>query len=234
MSPALTIENLRVSYGATVALTDVTMTVERGEMLGVIGPNGGGKSTLLKAVLGLAPVESGRIDVLGKPQKEGRGAVGYVPQFAKMDKRFPISVGEVVMTAAMKGKGIHPFFRYSKAHREKARQALERVGAAELFDRQISQLSGGQFQRMLIARALALDPELLLLDEPTASIDAESSAHIYQLLHGLAGQMTIVLVSHDLHAVAENATKVAQLNRTLRYFGPPTEGMMEWEVCRHG
>jgi len=227
---AVETHDLTVMYDNTTALKNVSLAVEQGELAAIIGPNGGGKSTLLKVLLGLARPTSGSFSLFGGVQNE---VIGYVPQFAGMNKRFPISVGEAVMTSRMKGKKFHPFFRYKKEDKEAAYAVLERVGAAELFDRQISELSGGQFQRMLIARALATEPRLLLLDEPTASVDPESTAGIYELLQSLSGKMTILLVTHDVTAVAGFASKVARLNTELQYYGPPTENMKCWEVCCH-
>lgn len=218
-TPALHIEGLTVRYGQTTALSNVCMDVEEGAFLGIIGPNGGGKTTLIKAILGLVPRESGTIEVFGKEKGAG-SAMGYVPQFSAVDRGFPISVNEVVMTAFLKGP-LHPFFRYSQEHRKKAEENLKRVGILELKDRQISQLSGGEFQRMLIARALATDPKILLLDEPTASVDPSSRQQIFELLSELNKSVTILLVTHDMMAVASQVSTIACLNRSLVYHGEP-------------
>lgn len=217
--PALHIEGLTVRYGQTTALSNVCMDVEEGAFLGIIGPNGGGKTTLIKAILGLVPRESGTIEVFGREKGLG-SAMGYVPQFSAVDRGFPISVDEVVMTAFLKGP-LHPFFRYSQEHRKKAEENLKRVGILELKDRQISQLSGGEFQRMLIARALATDPKILLLDEPTASVDPSSRQQIFELLSELNKSVTILLVTHDMMAVASQVSTIACLNRSLVYHGEP-------------
>lgn len=218
-APAIHIEGLTVSYGRNPALVNIDLDVARGEFLGVIGPNGGGKTTLLKAILGLVPKDSGHIAAFGS-EKDVSRHMGYVPQFSAVDRSFPISVLEVVMTAYLKGP-LHPFFRYSPKHREAAAAQLQRVGLQELGSRQISQLSGGEFQRMLIARALASEPEILLLDEPTASVDPASRQHIFELLAELNKSVTVVLVTHDLMAVAAQVTTIACLNRTLVYHGEP-------------
>jgi zinc transport system ATP-binding protein len=219
-TPALEINNLSVYYRSTPALTNLRLTVAPGEFLGIIGPNGGGKTTLLRAILGLVPSASGsEIKVFGKSPRSARG-IGYVPQSAQLDRAFPISVCEVVMTAFLKG-GAHPLFRYSDEHRKSAKALLERVGIADLADRHVSQLSGGEFQRLLIARALAVQPQLLLLDEPTASVDPSSRECIYDLLAELNQSMTILLVTHDMLAVSSFVTSIACLNRTLIYHGQP-------------
>ncbi len=217
---ALKIEKLCVNYRHTKALTDVCLDVHEGEFLGVIGPNGGGKSTLLKAILGLEPISSGHISIYGGADGKNRELIGYVPQFSLVDRAFPITVQEVVMTALMKG-GLHPFFKYTSSHKEKAMTQLQRVGIAELAERQISELSGGEFQRLMIARALAAEPKILLLDEPTASVDPASRAKIFELLAELNRIMTIVLVTHDLMAVASQVSDLACLNGTLVYHGAP-------------
>lgn len=217
--PALRIKNLSVRYGRNVALTDVCMDVAEGEFLGIIGPNGGGKTTLIKAILGLVPKDSGTISVFGT-EKKYTGLMGYVPQFSAVDRNFPISVKEVVMTAFLKGT-IHPFFRYSAEHGRLAEKQLERVGILGLKDRQISQLSGGEFQRMLIARALAAEPRILLLDEPTASVDPSSRQQIFELLSELNKEVTILLVTHDMMAIASQVSTIACLNRSLVYHGEP-------------
>lgn len=216
---AIHIENLSVAYRNAVALTNVCLDVVEGEFLGIIGPNGGGKTTLLKSILGLVPVRSGKISVFGAGKHTPRG-IGYVPQSSSVDRAFPISVLEVVLTSFLEGP-IHPFFRYRPEHRKRAMELLEKVGIAELAQRQISQLSGGEFQRLLIARALGSSPKILLLDEPTASVDPSSREHIYELLAELNKEITILLVTHDMMAVSSQVTSIACLNHTLIYHGEP-------------
>jgi zinc transport system ATP-binding protein len=220
MKIAIHIENLTVYYGETPAIKNVCMDVNQGEFLGIIGPNGGGKSTLLKAILGLTPIMSGIIQIYGKKLNKNRALVGYVPQFATMDRRFPISSLEVVLTGRIK-PGLSPFMKYSNTDKAIAYEQLKRVGIERLANRQISALSGGEFQRLLIARALTINPEILLLDEPTASVDASSRDQIYHLLEDLNKEMTIVLVTHDLLAISSKVRKLACLNGSLVYHGEP-------------
>lgn len=217
---AVQIDNLSVYYGQTPALTNVCLEVADGDYLGIIGPNGGGKSTLLKAILGLAPVAEGTVQIYGKSPEKSRALVGYVPQFAAMDRRFPITMFEVVLTGRLK-QGLTPFFRFTVKDKEIAHELLDRVGIASLANRQIAELSGGEFQKMLIARALAVNPRILLLDEPTASVDAVSRDQIYGLLAELNKDMTIILVTHDLLAVSSQVHKLACLNGRLIYHGEP-------------
>ncbi len=179
-----------------------------------------GKSTILKAILGLVPISSGNVRIYGKSVQENRTLVGYVPQFTVLNRKFPISLFEVVLTGYLK-KGLTPFYRYSRNDKEATYTLLERVGIARLANRQIAELSGGEFQRMLIARALAVNPKLLLLDEPTASVDAASRDQIYNLLSELNKKMTIVLVTHDLLAVSSRVYQLACLNGYLIYHGEP-------------
>lgn len=217
---AVHIDNLSVYYGQTPAIAGVCLDVEDGEYLGIIGPNGGGKSTLLKAILGLVPPSSGTVQVFGNVAGGKSAMVGYVPQFAVMDKSFPITVIEVVLTGRLKS-GLSFNFKFSSTDKKIAHQLLERVGIADLADRQISELSGGEFQKMLIARALAVNPKLLLLDEPTASVDAGSRVQIYNLLEELNKNMTIIMVTHDLLAVSSQVRRLACLNGSLVYHGEP-------------
>lgn len=219
-TPVIHIENLSVNYGQTPALTGVCLDVAEGEYLGIIGPNGGGKSTLMKSILGIVPKASGKIELFGDSFEKSKGKVGYVPQFSSLDKKFPISVREVVLTGCIK-KGLSPFYRYSAQDKAYADSLLEKVGIAGLANRQISALSGGEFQKMLIARGLAVKPRLLLLDEPTASVDAKSREQIFMLLSELNQSMTILLVTHDLLAVSSEVKRLACLNRELIYHGEP-------------
>ncbi|MBN7772183.1 ATP-binding cassette domain-containing protein [Clostridium aminobutyricum] len=217
---AVKIENLSVYYGQTPAIIDASFDVEEGEFLGIIGPNGGGKTTLLKAILGLTPISSGTIEIYGKKISKNRKLIGYVPQIAAMDKRFPISVLEVVLTGRL-NQGLSPFFKFQSKDKESAYEALKKVGIEHLANRQISELSGGEFQRMLIARALTVNPKMLILDEPTASVDAASKEQIYNLLGELNKEMTIILVTHDLMTVTSQVNKLVCLNEKLVYDGKP-------------
>jgi zinc transport system ATP-binding protein len=215
---ALCIENLTVKYGETLAIAGVCLNVEVDEYIAIIGPNGGGKTTLLKTILGLVTPTCGSIDIFGKkPGKTGQ-LLGYVPQISTLDKSFPITVHEVVLTGRLNPK-LSLFHKYTQSDMGKADELLERVGIYRLKDRMISDLSGGEFQKMLIARALAVNPKLLLLDEPTASVDASARDQIFSLLNELNNSMTIILVTHDLLAVSSHVKSLACLNRELVYHG---------------
>lgn len=217
---AIRINNLSVYYGQTPAITGVCFDVVDGEYLGIIGPNGGGKSTLLKAILGLVPLTSGDVQIYGKAPEKNKELVGYVPQVISIDKRFPITLLEVILTGRIK-TGLSPFFRFTNSDREIAYELIEKVGLQGLENRQISRLSGGEFQKMLIARAITMNPKLLLLDEPTANVDENSRNQIYNLLEELNRNMTIVMVTHDLFAVSSKIGRLACINDHLIYHGKP-------------
>lgn len=216
--PAVAIRSLSVRYENTSALTDISFSVADGDYLGIIGPNGGGKTTLLKSILGLIPVEVGHIEVYGHEPGTAKKLIGYVPQITMLNHRFPITVRQVVLTGKLP-EGLPLLHRYTIEDRKRADELLHQVGIAHLADRQIGQLSGGEFQRMLIARALAVEPKLLLLDEPTASVDPRSRTQIFELLQELNRRMTIILVTHDLMAVSSYVTSMACINTQLVYHG---------------
>ena len=213
----LRLENISVSYGPHIVLQDINLTVEEHDFLGIIGPNGGGKSTLLKVILGLVKPYSGLVRVLGDAPEKSRSLIGYVPQTSNYDRDFPVSVQDVVMMGRYGRAGL---FRYYNAKdRAVVLQALQEVGMLEHASTQIGQLSGGQQQRVLIARALAAEPRLLLLDEPTASIDTAMQTELYELLERLKKQMTVIMISHDIGAVSVFVDKIACLNQRLFYHG---------------
>jgi len=217
--PAIEISNLYVAFDSNLALENINLTVEKGDFLGIIGPNGGGKSTLLRTILGLIVPERGTIKVLGHSPQEKHEQIGYVPQYILFDRYFPVKVGEVVLMGRLgKRKG----FSYSRQDRLIAEQAMQRAGVDHLKNRQIGELSGGERQRVLVARALASEPSILLLDEPTASVDPGFQVTFYELLAELNENMTIILVSHDISAVSRYVKRLACLNRRL-YCSDSTE-----------
>lgn len=216
--PALRFRDVSFSYGRVPVVEEVDLTVERGDFLGVIGPNGAGKTTLLRLALGLLQPDRGRIEVLGTTPERARGRVGYVPQRARFQADFPIRVEDVVLMGRLGGLG--PGTGWTDADRSAAARALERVDLEPLARRPVGALSGGQLQRTLVARALAMEPELLLLDEPTASVDTRIGREIYRLLDRLTDRMTVVLVSHDIGVLSREVSTVACLNRELYHHGP--------------
>jgi len=213
MTDAIHIENLSFSYGGPLVLEKVNLRVPEGEFLGIVGPNGSGKSTLLKLILGMLSPDEGRVTLFGRPPVEGRRLVGYMPQITHFPRDFPINVEETVLLGRL-GKAPAVGF-YRKRDREVAEQVMRDVEIWDLRKRPIGTLSGGQFQRVLIARALAGEPQILILDEPTANIDMRSEMDIFDLLRQLNERVTIIVVSHDIGFISRYIHRVACLNRTL-------------------
>lgn len=217
---AIDIRNLSVSYGNIVALQDINLKIAYGDFIGIIGPNGSGKSSLLKSILGLVKISRGEISILGKKPQEARSQIGYVPQAAHIDRQFPISVREAVLMGRL-ATGTPVFHRYVAKDLQIVDHYLELLEIADLADRQIGQLSGGQLKRVLVARALVVMPRILLLDEPTAGVDAHSSSDIYEILRDLNRDITIIIVTHDTMAVSSYLKSIACINQTLFYHGDP-------------
>lgn len=213
----LSLSHVSFNYGETPALEDVSLSVQKGDFLGVIGPNGGGKSTLLKLMLGLLQPSKGTVEVCGKAPEHSSQQMGYVPQHTSFDRHFPINVWDVVMTGRLSRS--HLLRPYTNADKAKAREALKTVAIEGLSERPIGELSGGQQQRALIARALVRDPSILLLDEAMAAVDPTGQEEMYHLLDELRQRMTIVMVSHNLSAISTYVDKVACLNQRLYYHG---------------
>ena len=211
------LEGVWVQYNGVPILEGINLAIEQDDFLGIIGPNGGGKTTLLKVILGLISPSHGKVSVLGKPPEKSRSKIGYVPQHNLFDRDFPINVWDVVLMGRYGKSGL--FRRYSSEDRRATQDALQTVGMLDYKDRQMGKLSGGELQRIFIARALVAEPKLLLLDEPTASVDPAMQTEFYELLEKLKKQMAIVLVSHDISAVSIYVDKLACLNRQLHYHG---------------
>jgi zinc transport system ATP-binding protein len=194
-------------------LDDVSLRVEPNDFLGIIGPNGGGKTTLLKIILGLLSPQQGTVRVFGQPPARVRTRIGYVPQHAAVDASVPATVLDVVLTGRLSRSSWGAW--YGRSHVEAALEALRQTETADLADRAIGTLSGGQRQRVLIARALAADAQLLLLDEPTAGVDAHMERSMTDLLHRLNERLPLVIVSHDVSFVSSHLKRVACLSRRL-------------------
>ncbi|NTU59324.1 MAG: ABC transporter ATP-binding protein [Chlorobiaceae bacterium] len=211
--PVIVCDRLCVELGGTSVLLGVSLSVYEGDFIAVLGPNGGGKTTLLKTILGLVKPTSGTVTVFGEPPGHATGRIGYVPQSMFFDREFPISAWDVVLMGRLSRKKLMQ--RYNSADRRKVAEALEITGLSDLGSRRIGALSGGELQRVLIARALAADPDLLLLDEPTASVDPEMKTTIYDLLDRLRERHTIMLVTHDTGTIGRHVSRIACLNCSL-------------------
>jgi len=215
MKNILEIKNLSFAYDGDTVLEDISLTVNKYDFLAIIGPNGGGKTTLLKLMLGVLQPQKGEISIEGKSPVDARSLIGYVPQNTNVNIDFPIKVIEVVLMGHVGGK--RPFWGYGKDEISCAMGSLKEVGMEAYAKRKIGDLSGGQRQRVMIARALCANPDILILDEPTSSIDARGQKEIYSLLKELDKNITVVVVSHDITVILEYATRAAYVNKQLTY-----------------
>jgi zinc transport system ATP-binding protein len=225
------LEDVWVHYDSLPVLEGINLSIKSNDFLGIIGPNGGGKTTLLKVILGLIKPSRGKVTVMGQPPEKGRRFIGYISQFNLFDRDFPISVFDVVLMGRYHQTGL--LRRYTEEDKLAAAEALKAVGMLDYKDRQIGRLSGGEQQRVFIARALATNPKLLLLDEPTASIDPDMQAEFYELLDRLKEKMAIVLVSHDISAISIYVSEIACLNHQLFYHGSKEVSAEELEKSYH-
>lgn len=241
------IRDLTFSYGATPVLEGVNLSIPAGEALCIVGPNGGGKTTLLKLILGLLRPTQGTLRVFGEPPGRACRKVGYMPQYLQFDALFPVTVQDIVLMGRLGGEGLAGWLGwYTRADRLAALEVLEDVGMADFRYRRFATLSGGQRQRVLLARALVTRPELLLLDEPTANVDSAAEARLGAILQQLRSRMTVLMVSHDLGFVSGIVQHVVCVNRTVvmhptgrlsgemiesLYGGEPLRAVLHGEQC---
>ncbi len=211
--PVIELEKVSFSYDGLPVLEDVSLTVHEHDFLSIVGPNAGGKTTLLKLIMGLIRPTSGTVRVFGQRPPKVRSRIGYMPQHASLDPLFPVNVMDVVLMGRL-GHGKR-FGIYGRADREAAAEALQMVEIYDIRRRFFSALSGGQRQRVLIARALVSDPELLLLDEPTSNVDAAVETGLFEILDQLNQKITVALVTHDLGFVSCYVKSVACVNRRV-------------------
>ena len=209
---AIKIRDLSFAYDDIQILCNVRLDIWRGDSICIVGPNGGGKTTLIKLILGLLSPDRGTIRIFGRSPEAERQRIGYVPQYAKYDPQFPISVLDVVMMGRLAGTLRN---RYSPEDRDRAMAALGQTGLTDLAARPFASISGGQRQRTLIARALASGGEILILDEPTANIDHESEVRFLDLLKGLNERMTILMVTHEVGFASSFFKRIACVNRQV-------------------
>ena len=241
-TPLIEIKNLSAGYDSRTVLRNVNLTVYDRDFLGIIGPNGGGKTTLIKCILGLLKPTAGEILYSDKrfvASDKQRGTaqrpalttnrsvlkMGYLPQYNSIDRKFPITVEEVILSGLSSQKSL--ISRFTATHREKARQVIARMGLEGLEKRAIGALSGGQLQRALLGRAIISDPALVVLDEPSTYIDKRFEARLYELLAEINHDCAIILVSHDIGTVLQQVKSIACVNETLDYH-PDTGVSEEW------
>lgn len=235
-SPIIEIKNLSAGYDNRTVLHDVNLTIYERDFLGIIGPNGGGKTTLIKCILGLLKPTAGEILYhTDSPSPEVAGSqclplntrlsMGYLPQYSSIDRKFPITVEEVILSGLSSQKPLAS--RFNTRHREKARHVIARMGLEGMEQRAIGALSGGQLQRALLGRAIISQPDVVILDEPNTYIDKRFESQLYSLLEEINRQSAIILVSHDIGAVLQNVRSIACVNETLDYH-PDTELPPDW------
>ncbi len=224
MSKVVELQNIDFAYSDVSILKNVSFSVKSGEFIGIIGPNGGGKTTLLKLIMGILSPDKGSIYVLGSIPSHTISQVAYVPQGLRFDRQFPISVMELVLSGRLSRL---PWYGiYGSADKRAAEEALDLVGMTAYSRQPFGSLSGGQAQRALIARALVAEPQLLLLDEPTASVDAQAEALIYSILKQLQKKITLLMVTHDLRAAIDIVDRVLCVQGGVL-------SLLPQEVCEH-
>jgi len=214
-SKVVEISNVSKKFGKLSVLHDINLIVNEKDLMAIIGPNGGGKSTLIKIIMGILTPDTGEVKIFDREPKKSRKLMGYLPQHVAFDPDFPINVFDTVLSGRYHGL----FKGYKKSDEKAVKKALKNVEIYKLRDRQINEISGGQMQRVVIARSIVREPKLLLMDEPMASIDPEMQNSFYKLLSRLNDKMTIILISHDVGAVSAHVDKIACLNRELFYHG---------------
>lgn len=213
--PIIQIEHLSAGYDEKQVLHDVNLTVYADDYLGIIGPNGGGKTTLMRLILGLKEPSNGVIRYFKDGKEVKDITMGYLPQYNTLDRQFPISVYEVVLSGLSKGKGL--FSRYTKAQHQQVSDTLERLQLDDMKDNPIGTLSGGQLQRVLLARAIVSRPDVVILDEPNTYIDQRFQKQMYEMLEQINHECAIIIVSHDIAEVLNNVKHIACVNHHLHY-----------------
>ncbi len=215
MEKLIEIKNVYVGYGEEPVLKNVNLDIYDNDFIGVIGPNGGGKTTLIKTILGIIKPYHGRVNYFHAKNRGGNARIGYLPQYQVIDKQFPISVIEVVLSGLMRRGKL--FTGYTAKEKKHAEELLERMGVSHLKEKTIGKLSGGELQRVLLCRAIISNPRLLLLDEPNTFVDNQFEGELYQMLNEFNKEMAIMLVTHDLGTISSYVKTIACVNRELHY-----------------
>lgn len=223
--PLIEICNLSAAYDGRTVLHDVNLTIYEHDFLGIIGPNGGGKTTLVKVILGLKKASGGQVSFFQNGKQVEHITMGYLPQYSSIDKKFPISVQEVILSGLSSQKPL--ISRFSSSQRAQVGEVINRMGLQGLEKRPIGALSGGQLQRALLGRAIVSNPDILILDEPSTYIDKRFEAKLYELLEEINHECAIILVSHDIGTVLQNVKSIVCVNETLHYH-PDTEVSADW------
>ncbi|MBQ3536773.1 MAG: ABC transporter ATP-binding protein [Alistipes sp.] len=206
----ITLRNVGVNYEQSIALEDVNLDIFEDDFIGIIGPNGGGKTSLVKAIMGVVP-HSGEIEFAPALQRKSHLKIGYMPQVSQFDTRFPISIEEVVLSGLQSEKGF--FGRYTHADRQRATELLKQMGIDQIASRPIGEVSGGQLQRALLCRAIIAEPKLLILDEPTNFVDNNFEREFYALVKQLHERMAVMIVSHDVGTITSLVNAIICVNR---------------------
>ena len=226
MGKLIELRDITAGYGEKIVLREVTLNVWQGDFLGIIGPNGGGKTTLLKVILGLLPPTKGSVRFYNKEEEEIPSLkIGYLPQINMIDKRFPISVREVVTSGLSAEKPL--LRRFNSTQRSRVNEVIAQMGLEDLADRPIGELSGGQLQRVLLGRSVVSRPQVLILDEPNTYVDKRFESRFYPLLKEINKESAVILVSHDIGTVLSLVKNIACVNETLHYH-PGTNISEEW------
>lgn len=219
------IENLSAGYDRKTVLHDINLEIYEKDFLGIIGPNGGGKTTLMKVILGLLKPSEGKITFYDNGMPVEQLEIGYLPQYNSIDKKFPISIYEVILSGLNRQKSL--FSRFTKEHHERVKETISMMGLEGMENKPIGQLSGGQMQRALLGRAIVSNPKAIILDEPNTYIDKRFEARLYSLLKEINKQRAVILVSHDIGSVLQTVKSIACVNGTLDYH-PQSEVSAEW------
>ena len=221
MKPIIEIKNIWANYGKRDVLQNVSLTIEEHDFLGNIGPNGGGKTTLMKVLLGLLEPETETIKFFQDGHPVDKMTIGYLPQFSQIDKKFPISVKEVILSGLAHKKSF--FSKYNSEDFQRVGEIINQLGLDEIKDCQIGQLSGGQLQRVLLGRAIVAHPQLLILDEPNTYLDREGEERLYDSLEQINRESAIILVSHDLSSIEHYAKRIALVDTSLEMINKTKE-----------
>ncbi len=225
MNKLIDISRVSAGYDNKLVLKDISLTLWEGDFLGIIGPNGGGKTTLLKVILGLLPPTSGTIRFYDNGKEASSLQTGYLPQLNVIDRKFPISVREVILSGLSSEKPL--FARFSKQQHQRVEEVIAQMGLEEQAGRPISDLSGGQLQRVLLGRSIVSRPRVLILDEPSSYVDKRFESRFYQLLEEINKESAVILVSHDIGTVLSQVKNIACVNETLHYHAG-TDLTEEW------